>query len=279
MKTLQKALVALLFLLLLHGWSSAQDIIILKTGERIEAKIIEINDVEIKWREYRDPDGIIFTMSRGKIREIRYETGRREKEYESGPGLDPAYYVDDRRNNIKINFLAVSGSTTILIYERALNPKSSVEASLKINGLGFNDELRKSGMGLDLGYKLKLGSLFKKRNEYRPKHILAGSYFRPVLGFNSVTTERGDYKKYTYAHFGLDLGGQWIISNIVSLDLFAGWHYYGGNFDPRFSGDVVYQEFADGNLFAANNNSAFALGFNVGVLFGKQKIDPKKRRR
>ncbi len=253
--------------------SQAQDVIILRTGEKMEAKILEVDDVEIKYREYRDPDGIIFTMSRGKIQEIRYEMGRREKE--DGPGIDPAYYVDDRRNNLKLNFLALGGGHTILAYERALNPKNGVEVQLKINGLGFDNEYGKSGIGLDAGYKLKIGSLYKKRDEYRPKHILAGSYFRPVLGFNSASYDEGEYKKYTYVHFGLDFGGQWVINNIVSLDLFMGWHYFGGNFEERNVGDVFYEDWSDGNLSAVSANSAIGIGFNVGILFGKEKITKK----
>ena len=54
------SLISLLFGVILSTNISAQDIIILKTGERIEAKIIEISDVEIRYREYIDPDGIIF---------------------------------------------------------------------------------------------------------------------------------------------------------------------------------------------------------------------------
>ena len=259
--------------------ASSQDVIILKTGEEIEAQIIEINDVEIKYREYRDSDGIIFTMSRGKIREIRYSSGRREQE--QGPMNDPAYYVDDRINNIKINFLALGGSHTILTYERALNPTSSFEAQLKINGLGFNNEDEKSGVGISGAYKLKLGSVFKKRGNYRPRHMLAGGYFRPVLGFNTASFDSPSsyYENYSYVHFGLDLGAQWIIANIVSLELFGGWHYYGGSFEDRYGNDTLYNEWTDGNLFAVSNNSALAFGFNVGILFGKPKQDTKKRRR
>lgn len=253
--------------------TQAQDVITLKTGEKMEVKIIEVNDLEIKYREYRDPDGIIFTMSRGKIREIRYEAGRREKE--EGPGIDPAYYVDDRINNIKVNFLALGGAHTIFAYEHGFNPKSSVEVQLKINGLGFDNVDGKSGIGLDAGYKMKLGSLFKKRDEYRPKHMLEGGYFRPVLGFNSASFDEGSYKDYTYMHFGLDFGTQWIISNSVSLDLFTGWHYYGGSFEDRYAGDMYFVDWTDGNLSAVSDNSAIAFGFNVGILFGKAKPDKK----
>lgn len=257
---------------------SAQDVIILKTGDKVEAKIIEINDVEVKYREYNDPDGIIFTMSRGKIREIRYETGRREKE--EPEGLDEAYYVDDGKQSVKVNFIALANATTILLYEYGLNPGSSLEAALKINGLGFNNDEEKSGFGLDVGYKVKMGSLFRKRNTYRPKHFLAGGYFKPVLGFNHVNFDDGyQYEKYTYVHFGFDIGIQWILRNAIALDLFMGWHYYGGNFDDKYSGDTGSGgEISDGNLYGGEN-SAFSFGMNIGGVFGKNRPDTKKKKR
>ena len=257
---------------------SAQDIIITKTGERIEAKIIEINDVEIKYREYIDPDGIIFTMARGKIREIRYETGRREKEVPDQ--LDEAYYVDDAKQALKLNFTGLANATTTLIYEYGLTPGSSLEGQLKINGLGFNNDYKKSGVGLAFGYKAKLGSLFKQRNSYRPKHYLAGGYLRPMIGFNYASyNDPIEYNDYIYVHLGFDIGVQWIIQNALALDLFIGWHYYGGSFDESFpGGDSINDGFIDdGNLFGGNN-SALSIGINLGGVFGKGQPSKKKKR-
>jgi hypothetical protein len=277
---LQK-LVLTLFAIALSAFvmdADAQDVIILKTGKKVEAHIIEINDVEVKYREYNDPDGIIFTMSRGKVREIRYESGRREKE--EPEGMDEAYYVDDGKHSIKLNFIALANSTTILLYEYGLNPGSSLEAALKINGLGFNNDEGKSGFGLDFGYKVKMGSLFKKRDAYRPKHFLAGGYFKPVIGFNSAKFDNGfEYNKYFYVHFGFDVGVQWILRNAIALDLFLGWHYYGGNFEDNYSGDTGSGGFiSDGNLFG-NSNSAISVGMNIGGVFGKGDYSSKKKGR
>jgi len=279
-----KILLVLVTILLtsIAGDLAAQDVIILKTGEKVEAHIIEINDVEVKYREYNDPDGIIFTMSRGKIREIRYESGRREKE--EPEEMDEAYYVDDGKQSVKISFIALANTTTVLLYEYGLNPGSSLEAALKINGLGINNDEDKSGFGLDIGYKVKMGSLFRKRDSYRPKHFLAGGYFKPVIGFNYA--KFGDdgmytnsYSKYSYVHFGFDVGVQWILRNAIALDLFLGWHYYGGTFTERGSGDTGGDDdISDGTLFGSNN-SAVSVGMNIGGVFGKGKPPKKKGRR
>ncbi len=258
--------------------AGAQDVIVLKTDKKVEAHIIEINDVEVKYREYNDPDGIIFTMSRGKIREIRYETGRREKEVPEE--MDEAYYVDDGKQSLKINFIAIANATTILLYEYGLSPGTSLEAAIKINGLGFNNDEEKSGFGLALGYKVKMGSLFRKRDSYRPKHFLAGGYFKPVLGFNYAKFDDGyEFNKYTYVHFGFDIGIQWVLRNAVALDFFIGWHYYGGNFEDAHTGDTGGGGFiSDGNLFG-DSNSAISVGMNIGGVFGKTMPKKKKGKR
>ena len=259
-------------------YAQAQDVIILKTGEKIDAKIIEINDIEVKYREYVDPDGIIFTMARGKIREIRYETGRREKE--EPERLDEAYYVDDAKNAVKLNFTGIAAATTTLIYERGLTPATSVQAAVKINGLGFNNDEDKSGFGMSAGYKVKLGSMFRKSRGYRPKHFLAGGYLMPQLGFNTVSFDNGyDYDNYFYVHLGFDVGIQWILQNAVALDMFIGWHYYGGSFDERYTGDSPSGGYiSDGNLFGGEN-SAISIGLNLGGVFGPGDGTKKKKKR
>lgn len=244
-----------------------QDVIILKDGKRINAKIIEVDDYEIRYNEWKDQGGIIFTIDRARIREIRYEFGRREQE--ETPGEEAVYYIDDKKAAIELNFTALSSSTLILQYEHGLSPNSSLEGAIKFNGVGFNNDDGKSGVGLALGYKVKIGSVFNRNDSYRPKHYLAGWYFKPGIGFNSVTTDSGEYTKYSYLHLGFDLGHQWVFRNSITLDLFIGWHYYGGDFDERVPGNDFFfeDEIRDGNLFGTNNSAA-AIGINIGVPFG-----------
>lgn len=261
------ALIAILVGACVSGVS--QDIIILKDGKRIEAKILEVNDYEIRYNEFDDPNGIIFTIDRAMIKEIRYSFGRREKQ--ENPEENALYYIDDKKDILKFNFTALADATTVLLYERGLQPFSSFEAAVKINGLGFNNDNEKSGFGLSAGYKVKIGSLFHKNQSFRPKHYLQGGYFKPGIGFNTVKAEYGQYEKYSYVNFGFDIGHQWVFRNIFSLDLYFGLHYYGGNFDERGSGDVFFEDdFTDGDLTGIDN-FAWAYGIRLGFLFGTEE--------
>lgn len=65
---------ALLFSSTVH----AQDIITHKDGHDTEAKVLEINTKEVKYRLFNEPEGAIYTVNKSDILMIRYESGRNE---------------------------------------------------------------------------------------------------------------------------------------------------------------------------------------------------------
>jgi len=56
----------------------AQDIITLKTGDDIQALVKEIDDVDVKYKNFDNPDGPTYTLKRWKIFMIRYANGSKE---------------------------------------------------------------------------------------------------------------------------------------------------------------------------------------------------------
>ena len=56
----------------------AQDNIILKNGEEINTKIIEINESNVKYKKYNNQDGPLYTISKDKIFLIKYSNGEKE---------------------------------------------------------------------------------------------------------------------------------------------------------------------------------------------------------
>ena|SRR5258706_131157 len=53
----------------------SQDIITMKTGEDILAKISEIGPTEIKYKKFDNLDGPLYTLLKSEILMIRYENG------------------------------------------------------------------------------------------------------------------------------------------------------------------------------------------------------------
>jgi len=264
----------------------AQDVITKKDGKKMKVIIKEVSDTEIKYVDYRDVEGVVFVMDRALIREIKFAYG--EKIKEEGPNQDVAYFVDDRNQNIKLNFTAINVGFTILTYERVIDPASSLEYSLKIPGLGINrNNSDLSGIGFAVGYKLKIGSVFKG-DGYRPKHISAGGYFRLLAGYVYTVEKRnrfqqGDTKTTrSSAHIGIELGKQWILSNRAAFDIYIGYHYYGGSYGFESNG-ATFDRFNDDELLGGDilgfDNNAFSIGLRIGGLFGNYGKATKKKKK
>ncbi len=66
------------FLVLLGYSASAQDLITMKDGTDISAKVLEITSDEVKYRLYEEPNGVIYTIKKFDVLLIRYESGRKD---------------------------------------------------------------------------------------------------------------------------------------------------------------------------------------------------------
>jgi len=276
MKTNRLKNVFTFLLLSLAIFSFGQDKIIKKNGEKLKVIVKEVGDKTIKYVMYDDPNGVIFTIPKALVRNVEFSYGQKMKMENTAASED--YYLDDKINNFTINFSALGGNTLALGYERAIKPGQSVFTELKFYGAGIKtlDEVSRSGFGIDLAYRLKLKELFDG-NSYRPRHILHGSYFSPVIGYSKgefVEKSWGSGANYidthSIGHFGLQVGKQWIIQNAISLDLSAGFHYYTGSSEQVSSTEFNNDYIRIGNMFGSENK---LLSFNirVGFLTGKKK--------
>ncbi len=267
-----KQLILFLAFCLFSSIGYSQDTIILKNGDELNVKITELDDGTVKFYYADDPEKIIVTMNRSLIREIKFQYGRVEKEIT--PGAEEAYYVDDKKNNLLINFTSIASKNAIIGLEHSLSPTSSISGYLKFPGVGADTGYyeSKNGFGVEVDYKVKAGSVFKK-NQYRPQHLLQGFYLRPDLGFTTAKFENepGSYnqsEKYTYIYGGFDIGNQWVFNNSLSLDIYTGLNFYGGDYEYVSNNEVSkeYSEIRAGNL-AGSNGVGIRYGIQLGFLF------------
>ena len=75
MKKIFLSLIAIIASMIL---ANAQDFVIMKNGDEIKAKVLEITMDEVKYRLYDEPDGVIYTVWKSDIIMIHYESGRSE---------------------------------------------------------------------------------------------------------------------------------------------------------------------------------------------------------
>lgn len=70
-----KKLSAIFLFLLSVTVTFAQDVIIETSGTRTEAKILTVNDAEIAYKRFSNPNGPTYTKKMEKIARIEYENG------------------------------------------------------------------------------------------------------------------------------------------------------------------------------------------------------------
>ena len=73
---MRKLFISLLAVICLGGAVNAQDIIVTKEGKKIEAKVTEINENDIKYKSYNNLDGPLYFMKKADIASILYENGQ-----------------------------------------------------------------------------------------------------------------------------------------------------------------------------------------------------------
>ena len=72
---MKKHFITIALFLLINIFTYAQDLIILKSGDVIEAKILEIYPTEIRYKRFNNIEGPIYVVPAVEVLSIRYENG------------------------------------------------------------------------------------------------------------------------------------------------------------------------------------------------------------
>ena len=73
-----KILIAINFMLITVMSVKAQDIITKKNGDDLKAKVLEVNQTEIKYKKFESPNGATYTMLKSEIMIILYADGTKD---------------------------------------------------------------------------------------------------------------------------------------------------------------------------------------------------------
>jgi len=263
---MKPTIIILTLLLFLTGLFTlqAQDRILQRDGEIIECKVLEIGSEVIKYSLAEYNFQVQFSIEKAKVDRILFENGQElvidhaEIARESTETNSADLFLIQKRNAVKLNFLSPMSGSTILSYERAIKPGQSFEASVGIIGLGFENPDKAVGFGLKAGYKfIRSPDFYLKGQRYA--HILKGGYARPEIAFASYNL-RNEGRSVTKGAILINIGKQWVYSDIFLIDLYGGMGY-------GFSNG---REFEDFPYFLAigSDDFPFALswGFRIGFL-------------
>jgi hypothetical protein len=75
---MKKSAITLMLLLISASFCFSQDIITKKSGEDIQAKILEVTQTEIRFKKFSDLEGPSFSINKSDILMIRYKNGTKD---------------------------------------------------------------------------------------------------------------------------------------------------------------------------------------------------------
>ncbi len=270
MKLLMKIMlvVGVLFLLTTDNLV-AQDMIYEKgKTEAVQAKVIEIGLVDIKYRIWEEAeDGVVYSIEKSNVDRIEFENGRTES-YGEETIEQSSNFIGQKKRALKISFLEPLMASTSIAYEHSIKPGQSMEFRGTIVGLGINNFAESRGFIGSAAYRFYRKPSFIT-SDLKRRHILQGGYFKPeaFIGSTSYDISRYIYDPFTYngyieegressmtGGFLLNFGKQWVAGDVFVVDLHAGIGYGGGT---NFSGYIV----------AGDVGVVYSFGLDIGFAF------------
>jgi hypothetical protein len=106
-----KKLLFILFGILFVNYLSAQDLIIKKNGDEINAKVQEIGVNEIKYKKIGNLEGPVFTLLKSEVFMVKFENGTKEV-------FNDAPNVSNAVNNTVISTPVEGQKATVIIYRK-----------------------------------------------------------------------------------------------------------------------------------------------------------------
>ena len=266
-----KTLATLCLVIIVSFSAFAQDKIIKKSGDIINCKVTELGAEEVKYY-YDGNDKLIFGIDNALVARVEFGTGE-VVEIQNNTFDDLAYYTDQSKNALKVNFLSPLFGSTEFVYEKSIRPGRSWETALGIVGFGNDiDDIDPRGVYGKFAYKfMRNPDSYMHKMHY--SHILKGGYIAPEIALRYMSY---DSYRYDYYHstsntdrdsqvtlaIMLKFGKQWVFDDAFLVDVFCGIGYGVGADD--------YDSLPYGFLVAPDDFPiALTSGLRIGWVFGK----------
>lgn len=267
--------------------NSSPDILVKKDSTRIECKVTEVTEYDIKYYEWEFQSGPIFTLGVDKIAYIQFSSGRqldfRNSVNSVSTDIDATglFY----KNVIKVGPFSPFIGQLNFEYERNIKPKVSCVTEIGYQGIHMRDEDFDDMVGFNIG-----GGLRYYFNEtVRRGKSYYNSQFSGVYVQMKAT---GEYNSYDYNYFSysdlrtkrakgaggsflLGVGKQWVFGGRITIDAgLSGGYGFSSKFNYIYTNNegVQYeneQYVRMNHLVSLNEGNGFAFDgwFKLGVCF------------
>ncbi|MEP7168137.1 MAG: hypothetical protein ABI855_02080 [Bacteroidota bacterium] len=156
---MKKNLILLVFILTAHcSWS--QDVIIMRSGDEVNAKVTEVNDNSIKYKKADNPEGPSYSVPKTDVFMIKYVNGTKdvfstEKQSESPANTSAQNKIPDKKSSSFIKYtnltqLGFAFGVGAMPHTYG-NNKTNIIRMSTINGIKIGSYFS-TGIGIGLDY-------------------------------------------------------------------------------------------------------------------------------
>ena len=227
----------------------SQDLIVKTDSTKVEAKITEISDFEIKYYDWDNQSGPLYIVAVDKIAYIKFANGKvtNYSGHVNSLSTDVDAAAINRKNILKVSPFSPITSHLDFEYERVFSKRMSCISEFGIIGVNANRNYDFEGFGAFVsgGVRFYKGQDIRQKNTFYNNNF-SGLYAQAKLGFEvynynysywTETATGGAEKTQNENVVGgsimLGLGKQWVFGGRVTIDL-------GGAFGYVFVNDFTY---------------------------------------
>ncbi|MFZ4785391.1 MAG: DUF3575 domain-containing protein [Flavobacteriales bacterium] len=267
--------------------NSSPDILVKKDSTRIECKVTEVSEYDIKYYEWEFQNGPIFTLGVDKIAYIRFASGKvmdmRNSVNSVSTDIDAAGLK--YKNIIKVGPFSPFMGQLNFEYERNIKPKVSCITEIGYQGIHLGDQDFDNMVGFNMGGGLRYyfnESVRRAKSYYNSQFSGVYVQMKATGEYNSY-----DYSYYTYSGYQvkrvkgaggslmLGVGNQWVFGGRITIDAgLSGGYGFASNYKymtNNWAGESFEMERAVrmNHLVTFNEGNGFAFDgwFKLGVLF------------
>jgi hypothetical protein len=127
---------------------AAQDTIFTKTQDPLLVRVLEISKIEVSYKNFYNPDGVIYKIGNAQIVKIVYENGKQESRFQLTQKTDANPVVTLNSQQFMIEGHHISMNNKDLSYKEAFKMMLKRDAHLNSDALNdclLNAESKKNG--------------------------------------------------------------------------------------------------------------------------------------
>ncbi len=214
---------------------SAQDLIVKTDSTKVEAKITEISDFEIKYYDWDSQSGPLYIIAVDKIAYIKFANGKITKysNHVNSLSTDVDAAAINRKNILKVSPFSPMTGHLDFEYERVFSKRMSCVSEVGIIGVNANKYADNKGLGVFFsgGVRFYKGQEIREKNTFYNNNF-SGLYAQAKLGFevynfdydyweqtSTGSAEKTQNENVVGGSIMLGLGKQWVFGSRVTVDV------------------------------------------------------------